>query len=272
MLFVGSRRVKLASFLSLPFVFDVILRCTSRAAFLALLAGGFRLYWASSGRMRRFANVAVVLALLAVWLQAKDPKIFDRFATTFVSEEERDASAQSRVDYTLAGLKMVSEHPLGSGGEAAFKSDLGSTYIRHLGIEKYRAVHNGYVDIAAGWGVQGFLIYITAIFMAWRYMRQAVRYRSKIGQTKVAFVGVVIESALITQLVVCAFNSTLDGEWFLWLVGIMLGYGRLHAPPSEVSPSVEPIEEQRHLSTQAHGGKNDAYNPYGEVAGSHALS
>jgi len=36
---------------------------------------------------------------------------------------------------------------------------------------------------------------------------------------------------LITQLVVCAFISSLDGEWFYWVIVLMLGYGTLYAPP-----------------------------------------
>ena len=76
---------------------------------------------AAKGRIRRYAIAGTVLGALAALVMIGDPRITDRFLSTFVSAEERDSGAQSRVYYAKQALKMIGDRPLGSGAEAAFK-------------------------------------------------------------------------------------------------------------------------------------------------------
>jgi len=229
-LLLGNRYEKVFAVLSLPLILDTIIRCNSRGAFLALLMGAACLLIRARGKARRYALIGCALGGVAAFALLGDPEIVDRFLSTFDPAAERDSSAQSRLDYWRLGGEMIMDYPLGSGGEAAFKSDLGLKYVRKVGLFKYRAVHNGYIDIAAGWGVQGFLLYASVIFFAWRRLRVGVVDARLHDDAKHSFLGVCIEAALVTQLVAAMFISSLDGEYFFWWIAMALAYGRIFYP------------------------------------------
>ena len=253
LIFIGQKKDRVLAFCTLPFIFDVILRCTSRGAFLALLAGGIDLFVAARGPMRRYAIWGTLLTVMAVSIQAKDSDIGERFWSIFVPVEDLDKSATSRIDFTKAGWKMAMDYPFGSGAEAAFKSKRGAEYIRHLGYNgRQRAVHNGYIDILCGWGFQGFILYGLAIFFAWRALRKTVTYNLKLKRIYIAFLGVTIESALITQFVASAFISSLDGEWFFWLMAIMMAYARIYGPRKLIESQYIPDDGQGSMLDQEH--------------------
>ncbi len=157
--------IKLAAVGSAVLVLETLLRCNSRGAYLGCMAAGAWLVWSTSGKSRVQAVGIAVLGIAAFLLQAKNEAIWDRLFSVTADAEVRDNSAKERLDYWEAGLKMVSRYPLGSGGEAAFMSPIGRTFIAHL-RDEYRAVHNGFIDIAASWGVQGLLLFLVPIVLS----------------------------------------------------------------------------------------------------------
>jgi len=239
LLLMGKRLEKLFALVTLPLVLDVIIRCNSRGAFLALIAGAVWLVIRARGPIRRYALAGIALAGIGAYFLMGDPEIMERFATTFVSSEERDASARGRIAMWTQGVNMVTDYPLGSGGEAAFKSNRGLSYLRKIGKDVYFAVHNGYIDIAASWGIQGFLLYMTIIFICWLRLRRAVLAARAAGNRRLAFMGVCLEAALITQLGSAMFISSLDGEWFFWWMAMALCYGRVFYPEGVVTEEEE---------------------------------
>ncbi|MCO6457052.1 MAG: O-antigen ligase family protein [Pirellulaceae bacterium] len=206
---------------------EVILRCKSRGAFLALLIAASWLFVVSTGKARRYAFAGLVLALLAVVFMAKDQSILERFTTTFAAEEERDSSAQSRIDYWVSAVRMIGDYPLGSGGEAAFKSNQGMRYITHLRNDEFRAVHQGYLDICASWGIQGLSLYLLTILLCWLRVGRIRRQAARLGRPRDVFLGACLESVLLTQMVVSIFISSLDGEWFFWWFALAVSYERV---------------------------------------------
>lgn len=244
-LFVGSRSQKLLAFLTLLFGVEVILRCNSRGGFLALIIGGVYLVLAASGRARRLAIYGVGLGCIAAFFMINNEVIIERFLTVFAKKEERDGSAQSRLDYAKAAGKMIADYPLGSGAEAAFKSNRGYKYIRPLGEQGQKAVHNGYADIAAAWGIQGALIYGLVLFKCLSLLRSARKRAQKQGDASTTFMGVCLESAIITQLIACAFLSSLDGEWFFWCFALAIGYDRAYVATNPRMMPVAPVNAVR---------------------------
>jgi len=230
LLLMGKRLEKLFALVTLPLVLDVILRCNSRGAFLALIAGAGWLLIRARGPIRRYALLGIALAGIGAYFLMGDPEIMERFASIFVSSEERDSSAQSRIGLWTQGVRMVADYPLGSGGEAAFKSDRGRKYLQEIGRWTYFAVHNGYIDIAASWGIQGFLLYMTIIFLCWQRLRRATLAARAKGDRKLSFMGICLETALVTQLGAAMFISSLDGEWFFWWMALALAFGRVYYP------------------------------------------
>jgi O-antigen ligase len=230
----GRKLEKLLGLVSCALVLDVILKSMSRGTTLALMAGGGVLLFRSSGRTRAYALAAVTLGCLAALLVMGDyerGKFFDRFSTIFAPAEERDVAATSRLLFWQRALRMIAEHPMGSGGEAAFKSALGHSYVADLTSER-RAVHNGYLDIAASWGIQGLVLLGTAIWLAARRLRAATAAARHNGPADDSFLAACLEAAIVVLLVAAMFLSSLRGEWTFWWVGLACSLERVFAQPA----------------------------------------
>jgi hypothetical protein len=118
---------------------------------------------------------------------------------------------------------MVVDYPLGSGGKGAFYSSRGMSYISSQ-YSDFRSVHNGPLDMAAAWGIQGIsvfmMLYLLSIFRVYRKMKHLV----EAGHVRESFMGVCILGSLAGSFVGAFFTSVLDGEWFMWLIGAGLVY------------------------------------------------
>ncbi len=256
LLLCGTRVEKCFAVLSLVLTLEVILRCNSRSVTLALIFGGAWLLVGSRGKLRRYALAGAVLAVVAAFLQmgeTQQARNLARFQSTFASADQRDGSAQSRLNRWVVGLKMVGDYPLGSGYEAAFRSDLGMSYwenrerpgnLEDDSDKYYHTVHMGYLNIAASWGIQGLLLYLGAIFFAWRGVRRSVSQAYSSGDSKDAFLGCCLDAALLTLLVACTFASNLKAEWFFWWIALALVFERIVQTPALTSFAEGEVDSQ----------------------------
>ena len=237
------------------FSLEVVLRAVSRAAFLALFCAAAFFIVSARGVSRRYALFSCVLAIMAALFlmgEQHQEMALSRFSTTFNEAEERDFSADSRLVYWQVGMKMISEHPMGAGYEAAFQSDLGLSYLMqlessHAVFNKYRAVHNGYLDMTASWGIQGMTFFTIMLVIAFLRIRKGLRHAHDHRDDSSAFFGNCLEAVIVTQLVVCMFSSTLDSEWFLWWAALAVGYEYTSSSPlpfkDVVVRSARPVAE-----------------------------
>ncbi len=188
---------RILSFLSAPLILDAVLRCNSRGAYLAAAISGIVLLYFARGRSRKLAALVMVLGIAAFLIQARNSGIWERMFSITASAEERDHSASGRIEYWKAGVEMFQDHPLGSGGQSAFKSPLGMQYIQHfIDAGDFRSVHNGYLSIAAGWGVQGFAVYAGALLVACLAVWRALRTQETYGNEQTIFLGTAFVAAL----------------------------------------------------------------------------
>ena len=230
---------RIVAFLSAPLILDTLLRCNSRGSYLSLAIGGVGLILLANGKSRKYAILIGLGGVAAFLLQAQSGNIWDRLFSISASEEERDDSAEQRVQSWTAGMKMVADYPLGSGGHAAFVSPRGMTYITHIRTDEYRSVHNGYINIMAGWGVQGFALLIAALLTgSWTLIRTMYRNVYDVPDTH-TFLGACLIAALVGQLVCTMFGDYLDGEWFFWLVVFGLAYSEFDASQAEDSDAAD---------------------------------
>ncbi len=236
--FCGTKKEKFVALACTAFILEVVLRANSRGTFLGLLAGATWFLVLSRGRARAYVAGGIVLGIIATFatLDEEDKaKVFGRFGTTFVESERRDASAASRLDYWNAGVKMISEHPFGSGAEAAFESDLGAKYVRHLDIEHYhdranegyRSVHNGYLDTTASWGIQGFLLFSAAFLVAFTALWSASAQPEVRDSFQATFLGNSLQVMIVLLLVTSMFGSNLKSDGMIWFMAMAIGYSRL---------------------------------------------
>jgi len=244
LIFFGRRLERLFALFCCVLLTETILECNSRGGLLALLVGAAWLIATARARVRYYAAAGVIAAACAAFAVMGDfhrEKVIGRFFTSFASDEERDPAAQSRLDFWHAALNMIGDRPLGSGGDA-FKSELGLSYVPPAWRQYNRAAHNGYLDMAAGWGVQGLALYLAAIFLAWRRVRCGAFLVHQGGDKRSAFLGNCIEAALVVQLTATMFLSNLKGEWYFWWIALALAYERVFAPAEEEVPDSEPTD------------------------------
>jgi O-antigen ligase len=222
--FTGSTREKIAIAIVGPMILNVVLLCSSRGAFLALILGVVAFFVTARGPARKTVIRGFALGALAVYLLLGDPEILARFMTIFASAEERDTSAAYRLVIWTAALTVLGEHPFGSGGDG-----FNRMYSRQY-LETGRSVHNGYLSEAIEWGVQGLalkLIFLTAgIVVVWRAAK-----RRGIADTESTLVAACLITSMTILLGASFFADFLDNEWGYWIVGFMLGYARAYPPP-----------------------------------------
>lgn len=221
---VGSKWQKLTAFAAAPFAVNTLLLCSSRGAFLAALASAPIYLVLAPPRVRRIALIVVALGAVGTLLLLRDDKILTRFQTTFVSADQRDASASGRLDYWKAGLNMVRDYPLGAGGDA-FKKTHGRKYRLASGhTEAVRAVHNGFINEACEWGIQGFLLKMTLLGVAFLKCIGLSRQASFRGDPNMGLIGAAIVSGAFAFLATCMFGDLLDNEWGMWLVALAAAF------------------------------------------------
>ena len=258
-LFIGNRYEKMLSVVASWLVLDTVILANSRGGFLSLLVGGAWFFLNAKGRSRRLSFYVLGLGIVAGVVLLGDERIIERFKTAFDPPEKRESSAQSRIEFWKSALRMLNDYPYGLGGEAAFKSRTGAQYIAHLRAEGYvghrrgvtgpgyRAVHNGYLDVLCGWGIQSVFFYLMAHFVAMVILRRATRYTAYMGDWRASFLGLCISTSLIIQYVNSFFISSLDGEWCFWLLAIALAYDRIYGEYSvleEQTETTDNVEEE----------------------------
>jgi putative inorganic carbon (hco3(-)) transporter len=239
----GAKRHKLVAILAAPLVLNVVLLCNSRGAFLALIGAGVSFLLVARGATRKQAIRTLALAAVALYLLLGDPKILDRFATTFAGSESRDRSAASRLEFWKAGLLMIADYPLGDGG-GSFKYVRGGQYLKLvIGDDQDRSLHNGFLTEATEWGIQGLLLRLIFVGGALAAAYRTTNRCRQEGRTEDALLGICLIVSLAGFLITCVFGSFLRNEWGYWIVALLVRYGEVYrvaeiAPVPRYCPSV----------------------------------
>jgi putative inorganic carbon (hco3(-)) transporter len=233
----GKKRHKVIAIIAAPLVLNVLLLCNSRGAFLGLIGTAIAFLLIARGNTRKQAIRSLAFGSVALFLLLGDPKILDRFTTTFVGSEQRDNSAESRLVFWEAGFRMLNDYPLGAGGNA-FKYNLGRGYQAAIvgdDAAQDRSLHNGYLTEATDWGFQGLIVKLAmfafALLAAFRTEERARRD----GRTSDALTGLCIMTAGIGLLIHCMFGSFLASEWAYWVMALLIRYSELYAVGQQVA-------------------------------------
>lgn len=219
-----------------PLILNVIVECSSRGAMLGgILAAGVMVFL-SPRKIRGRIMVGLALGCLALVVLAGNTGLVDRFNSIFVESDERDESASNRLIYWRAGLNVLADHPLGSGG-AAFKNVYGRSYIYDLEGEDHgnRAIHNGYINEAVEWGIQGLALHLAMIGVCSLILSRQIRRFQQSNDEQMGVLGSALLGATVAFMVTSMFGDKFDAEWGYWCCGLALAYGNL---PTEV-PVVE---------------------------------
>ena len=228
----GKMRHKVVAIMAAPLVLNVLILCNSRGAFLGLIGMALAFLFIARGQTRKKAIQSLALGSVALYLLLGNPKILDRFTTTFVGSEQRDSSAASRIVFWKAGLRQLNAYPLGAGG-GSFKFNLGRAFRIEVGDVNAdnRALHNGYLTEATDWGIQGLILKLTMFFMTLIAAYRTEERCRREGRTTEAITGLCIMTAGFGLLIHAFFGSFLQPEWVYWVMALMLRYSELYKEP-----------------------------------------
>jgi len=218
-----------------PFILNVVILCDSRGAFLSLILSVVVLVFFAPPRVRKRVLMLVCLGGVATWMLLGDPRIVERFMTTFASKEHRDHSAQGRMDYWIAGLRMLGDHPIGTGGNG-FKKVYGPRYIIAVNGEDFsaRSIHEWYINEACEWGIQGLFLRLLFLMGGLALLWRITRLSETANDPFARLLGIVFIAGTAAFLVTCLFGDFLDAEWGYWMMTLAVAHARLVSIPSTV--------------------------------------
>jgi putative inorganic carbon (hco3(-)) transporter len=151
---------------------SIVLCCIytgSRGAFLGLIVGALMLILRIKQRMRGLIGLAVIVPVVSLWV----PQDYsERIAS--ISEEKRDASAESRLIAWKIALRIWQDHPIAGVGLENFspvKEDYADEFsdivtsqeLRDLIFNTHRYPHGLYQGLMAETGLVGIGLFITLL-------------------------------------------------------------------------------------------------------------
>ncbi|MDG2383413.1 MAG: O-antigen ligase family protein [Pirellulaceae bacterium] len=216
--FIGRIKTKIMSVICMPFIVNLILLCNSRSSFLSLIVAAPTFVIFSTGRMKRLAIYALCLGGLCFFMLLGDSTIITRFKTTFASAEDRDGSASGRIEYWKAGIRIIKDYPLGNGGDA-FQKIFGP---RYLGIDSEKSVHNGYINDACEWGLQGLALKLMMIGIP--FFTLCRKMWANTDSDKFQFCGVALIASCTALSINTVFGEFLSSEWTYWWVALACAF------------------------------------------------
>lgn len=153
--------------LSAALILHTTLLTFSRGAMVGLLAIGVAAFAIMPKRPKFLGALALVIGVSLYFI---GPQLAERYATTLAGEEERDASAESRVDLWKDCLLVVQEYPIVGVGPANWR-----VVAANYGWPEGKSAHSVWMETAAETGVPGamflLLFFCTAMVKLWPIAR-----------------------------------------------------------------------------------------------------
>jgi putative inorganic carbon (hco3(-)) transporter len=160
---------KLAAFGGSLLMIHTVLFTFSRGGMLGLVISALVGFWLIPKRPQHYLVFGLAVAL-GFALAGKE--VTERFMTIFKSEEERDASAESRIDLAKSCLDIMYQKPWGIG-------PLQYVEVSHqFGFTKGKAAHTTWLQIGAEQGVIGLAaiagFYLLCLSRLWPLARESL--------------------------------------------------------------------------------------------------
>jgi probable O-glycosylation ligase (exosortase A-associated) len=213
-------------------ILHTILLTFSRGAMVGLIAVGM-VAFVMMPKKPKYMAALLVLVLVAARLTG--PELFARYGTAFVAEEERDRSAESRLDLWRDCLIVIEQHPVLGVGPANWRVIASS-----FGWPEGKSAHSVWMETAAEDGIPGVLALLLffglALVKLWPIARAP--------QTDENRYEVAVASAVILAIVGFGVSGQfvsapgLEVPYFVTMVGIGLLKGK---DREAVASTTEPV-------------------------------
>ncbi len=206
---------KIVCFLAGGFTANAIVLTRSRGATVGLLTGATFAIFCAPKRYRMKLAVGVVAAGIG-FMYLTDERFVERFLTVFAAEDERDSSAESRIELTRAGIQMWQDHPLGVGAGNFYQ------YIGHyIPAWAGKDAHNAYIRCLTELGIQGIIVFVLTIFSAWQVLREVNRLADSLPppeQFRVRLTAYGMGCTIASAVTCCSTASLLYIEYLWWFL------------------------------------------------------
>lgn len=167
-LFAQSLWKKALAFACSALILHTVLLTFSRGGILSLMVAGAAIFLVMPKRPG-YLVAMVLVAALAVRLTG--PQVLARFQTTFATADERDYSAQSRIDLWRDCYHVMLANPLTGIGPRHWP-----IVAESYGWPKGKAAHTFWLEVGAEVGIPGMLslivFFVSSLWCAWRLSRR----------------------------------------------------------------------------------------------------
>jgi len=205
------------------FTANAIVLTRSRGATVGVAAGIVAAALAAPKRYRLPILGGLVVAAVG-FLYLSDPQFLNRASTILAEEEERDTSAQSRIELVLVGKQMLLDHPLGIGAGNWYQ-----TIGRYLPKYPGKDAHNTYLKCACELGVQGIAVFGVIIVNAFVILRRLRRRAESLPpnlRRDVLMLSFGLTTSLVAYLVCCLTITLIYIEALWWLLVLPVVFER----------------------------------------------
>lgn len=185
----------------------------SRGAILSLIVTGGVGFALIPKKPKHWAGL---LLAIAVGLRMAGPQVRARFSTTFADGQEREASAQSRLDLWRGCLDVMLKHPLTGVGPAHWP-----LVAHEYGWEEGKEAHSLWMQTGAELGFPGLLLLGSLYGVTIAQLLPHARLYGRSRQREVAIYAAMVVAALVGFVVGAQFVSVilLEVPFYVALLG-----------------------------------------------------
>jgi probable O-glycosylation ligase (exosortase A-associated) len=230
-------------------ILHTILLTFSRGAMVGFIAVGFA---AVVMMPKRPKHLAAVLIVFAIAFRFTGPELAERYWTTIAPAEDRDASAESRIDLWRDCILVIEQYPIFGVGPANWRV-IAASY----GWPAGKSAHSVWLETAAETGIPGasilLLFFLIPIFRLWKLARERLtdenRWDVAIAMgTVLSAVGFVVAGQFVSV-------PALETPYYIVMVGAgVLKYRDWRAPVASETPQTGAPPQTYVPPTERKGG------------------
>lgn len=221
----ASKWTRVLAFCTLPLAIDSIVNTFQRTGFVSLAVEMLLIFVLAPRKLTK-KIVPVALVGIALFVFRFTPDDYWEWMST-ISAPTEEASANSRLIVNGASIRMFLDHPLGVGYRNY--PDVSPRYLpRTILSNGRRAAHNVYFNILCETGIQGFIIWISAVIGTLVLLRRLRKQDAKFGDMSFAPYALGFEIGLYGWLVDGCFQGDQEADPAYWFMALAVVMTRLY--------------------------------------------
>lgn len=246
--FLGSSRpskmVKILSGAAVVYGIYLIERTGSRGAMIAVVAVALFVLVRASAKVK-FAFVVLGPIIVTGFVLALPKTLITRYSTLWndraaAMDQGATESLENRAYLLRTSIRLTLENPLFGVGAGEFADTEGREAVQAGHHGQWMVPHNSYTQLSSEIGIPGLLLFLGAIFSAFRLANSV--YRRSRREPRLQKAGVAAFCILLSMIGFCAaifFLSLAYTYYLVFLSGLAIALSR--AVDRDLAPKVQPV-------------------------------